>query len=299
MSVRIDYLVTFVTAVELGSFTKAARKLEITEGGVSHHIRSLEHFFDAALFIRKVRGAELTEEGRIAYDFSKEVLGLLESTRKRITDVKGVLAGTIKIEASTIPGEQILPRLMNRFKKRFQGIDFILQISNTDTAFDKVRGGDVDLAAVGTSLLAPKDLQFEKKLIGEEKLVLIVPPNHKLAGKESVTVQEIMSLPFIIREKGSGTRAETERILRESGLDLSKLKVELELGSTESVITAVSDGVGVSIISETAAKKVERAKLIKKLEISGVKDDRKLFLIRNLRKKNSKAAMLFWETVET
>lgn len=295
MPLRISYLVTFVTVVELGSFAKAAKKSEITEGGVSHRIGALEQYFGTKLFTRAIKGSKITEEGKIAFKTAKDILDRLESTRKQIINLKETLGGTIKIEASTIPGEHILPPLINAFKEKHQGVDFIVRISDTKTTFDRLKSRDVDLAAVGTLLLAPRGLEYEEMPIGKEKLLLIVSPGHELARKESVLAKEFLSLPFIGREKGSGTRAETERFLEEAGIDLSNLNITLELGSTESVITAVSEGNCVSIISETAARKVEKAKLIKMLEINGVNNKRKLYLIRNLRRELSKSARLFWE----
>ena len=299
MSIRSDYLVTFVTAVELGSFAKAAKKLEITEGGVSHHMRALERYFGARLFIKPVKGAELTEEGKVVFSAAKGVLDKLEGTRKRIIDMKDVLRGTVKIVASTIPGEQILPRLINEFKEKYPNVDFVVQISDSKTAFEKLLLGEADLAAVGTLLLAPKDLEYEKMPIGEEKLVLIVSPNHELANKESISIKEIPRLPFVSREKGSGTRAELERFLMESGVEPSQLRVMMELGSTESIITAVSEGIGASIISESAARKAEKAELIRILQLGGVDSRRKLYLVRNLRGEFSKPARLFWKYAES
>jgi len=113
LSLRVDYLITLVTAVELGSFAKAARKLEITEGGVSHHMRALERYFGAKLFIKTVKGPELSEEGKIVFRVAKDILDQLESARRRINDMKEVLRGTVKIEASTIPGEHVLPHLIS------------------------------------------------------------------------------------------------------------------------------------------------------------------------------------------
>jgi len=295
VSLRIDYLITLVTAVESGSFAKAAKKLEITEGGVSHHMRALERYFGAKLFIKTVKGAKLTEEGKIVFDVAKDVLERLESTRRIIIDVREALRGIVRIGASTIPGEHVLPHLIGEFKEKYPDVNFVVQISDSKTAFDKLQSGDADLAAVGTLILAPKDLKYEKIPIGEEKLVLIVSPDHELARKESASIKEILPLPFMSREKGSGTRAELERFLKESNVDPSQLKIRMELGSTESIITAVSEGIGVSIVSESAARKAEKAKLVKILQLRGVDNRRKLYLVRNLRGECSKPAKILWE----
>ncbi len=299
MSLRTNYLVTFVTAVELGSFARAAKKLEITEGGVSHHMKALERYFGAKLFIKTVKGAELTEEGKMVLSVAKNVLHQLESTRRRLVEMKEVLKGTINIAASTIPGEHVIPHLISEFRERYSNVDFVVQISDSKTAFEKLRSGEVDLAAVGTLLLAPKTLEYEKMQIGEEKLVLIVSPDHELAREESISINEIPSFPFVSREKGSGTRAELERLLKESSVDLSQLSISMELGSTESIIMAVSEGIGVSIISERAAKKAEKAELIRILQLRGLESRRKLYLVRNMHSESSKPANSFWEFTES
>ncbi len=299
MSLRLECLITFVTAVELGGFAKAAKKLGMTEGSVSYHIASLEKYFGAVLFTRAIRGARLTEEGKIAFETAKNILEHLEATKRQLVEMAEAPRGTIRIEASTIPGEQVLPKLMSSFKERHQGVDFVVRISDSKTAFEKLASREVDLAAVGSLISAPRRLEYERIPIGEEKLVLIVPVDHEFATRKSVSIPEILSQPWVIREKGSGTRAETERVFVEADVDSSLMNVKLELGSTESVITAVEEGLGVSVVSETAARKAEKAKLVKVVKISGVDDERILYLIRDVKSDMSKPTKLFWAYSKT
>ena len=88
------------------------------------------------------------------------------------------------------------------------------------------------------------------------------------------------SIPFISREETSGTRKEIERLLENNKFPLEQLKVALELGSTESVITAVSEGRGISIISSIAANKAQAAGLVKMLKIKEAKNPRKLYMVQ-------------------
>ena len=125
---------------------------------------------------------------------------------------------------------------------------------------------------------------FEEKFdflqIGEEQLVLIVPCNHELAKNKTVKLTEILKYPFVSREETSGTRKEIERLLEKNNIPPDKLEVALELGSTESVITAVSEGRGISIISSIAAKKAQAAGLVKIIKIEEAKNPRKLYMVR-------------------
>ena len=88
-----------------------------------------------------------------------------------------------------------------------------------------------------------------------------------LAKHKTVKLREIIAYPFVNREETSGTRKEIEGLLEKSSIDLQQLRVALELGSTESVVTAVSEGRGISIISSIAAKKAQAAGLIKIIKI--------------------------------
>lgn len=242
-----------------------------------------------------MQGSELTKEGRLVYDFAKNLIRQLQDVKNGILEVSQDPRGSVRIEASTIPGEHILPRLINEFKKSHQGIDFIIQISDTTEAFSKVSEGRVDLAAVGSLSLAPRDSELDRIVIGQERLVFIVPKRHKLAKKRSVRVSEIPLENFISREKGSGTRAEIEKLLLDAGVNLKNIRSKMEVGSTQAVLSAVADGAGVSIVSETAARKAESAHQIKILEIQGTADKREFYLVRRAKPELPKPPRLFWE----
>jgi DNA-binding transcriptional LysR family regulator len=130
--------------------------------------------------------------------------------------------------------------------------------------------------------------------VGQEELVLIVPCSHELSKQESVKLNEIAKYPFINREETSGTRKEIERFFENNRFPLKQLNVALELGSTESVITAVSEGRGVSIISSIAANKAQAAGLVRILKIKEAKSPRKLYMVRP-RRPLLKTSEAFWE----
>ena len=151
----------------------------------------------------------------------------------------------------------------------------------------------MNFAAVGT--IQGFEEKFDYLQVGQEELVLITPCNHPLAKQETVKLAEIAKYPFIIREETSGTRKEIERLLETNSLQMEQLKVALELGSTESVITAVSEGRGLSIISSIAAAKAQAASLVKIVKIKeAAKTPRKLYIVRP-KSQLLKASEAFWE----
>ena len=212
--------------------------------------------------------------------------------KQKSPHAKQNLAGTIRIVASTIPGEHIIPSLTAEFQKKYPNVKFKINAQDSLNSLNSLQANDADFAAVGT--MQGFEEKFDFLPIGEDQLVLLVPCNHQLTKHKTVTLKTILPYPFINREETSGTRLEIERFLEKNGLDYDQLKVALELGSTESVITAVSEGRGISIISSIAAAKAQAAGLIKIVEIDEAKNPRKLYIARSKRPL-LKISEAFWE----
>lgn len=291
-TIRFDYLNTFLTVARTHSFSVAAKDLKTSQGTVSHHVAALEEYFDAKLFKRTATGVEVTEAGATLKETAEKILQQAQDAKTKISMAKHNLSGTIKIAASTIPEEHIIPSLTAEFQKKYPDIKFRIKAEDSLNSLRSLQANDADFAAVGTIL------GFEEKFnylqIGEDQLVLIVPCNHKLAKCKSVNLNTISTFPFVSREETSGTRLEIERLLEKNNLHYLQLRVALELGSTESVITAISEGRGISIISSIAAVKAQAAGLAKIVAIEEAKNCRKLYIVRPKRSL-LKASEAFWE----
>jgi len=270
----------------------AAKELKTSQGTVSHHIAALETYFDAELFKRKANGVEVTDAGATLKETAEKILQQAQDAKTKISITKLSLSGTIRIVASTIPGEHIIPSLITEFQKKYPDVKFKIKAEDSLDSLKSLQAADADFAAVGT--LQGFEDKFEFLQIGEDQLVLIIPCNHELANYKTVRLKEILLYPFVNREETSGTRKEIEGLFEKNGISPQKLKVVFELGSTESVITAVSEGRGSSIISSIAAKKIETAGLIKIIRIDEAKTPRKLYMVR-LKKPLLKSSEAFWE----
>lgn len=298
MSLNLGFLETFIKIVECGSFSKTAQKLNISQSAISQQIEVLEKFFGAKLFERSIKGVRITEEGKILLKHAKNILGNIKIAKIEINKSLGELKGTIRISSSTIPGEHILPKYTIMFKKSHPNVNFHIEVNDSDISLAKLVDGAVDLAAVGSF---KGGNEFESIVIAEEELVLAVPSNHELAQKELNNLNEILNYPYIIREKTSGTRRESERILKEAGISLSDLQIVGELNTTESILTAIADGLGISLISAIAAAKLEKTRLIKCLKLpDNISSKRNLYLIRRKLKNDTENKLVdeFWEFVE-
>jgi LysR family transcriptional regulator, transcriptional activator of the cysJI operon len=289
---RFDYLKTFLTVARTRSFSVAAKELNLTQGAVSHHIAVLEEFFGAELFKKTANGVEATYAGTVLGDTAQKILAQIESAKVEISSTKNKIAGLIRIEASTIPGEHIIPGLIAEFQEKYPDVKFKIKAEDSVNSLMNLQAGKVDFAAVGTITGYREKFDFIE--IGEEKLVLIVPSNHELANRKAVKLNEIANYLYINREETSGTRKEIERIFSNSGISALTLKTTLELASTESVITAVCEGRGISIISSIASRNAQTAGLVKVLHIEGADTTRKLYMVRPKRTLQ-KVSETFWD----
>ncbi len=199
---KISYFQTFVIAAKTKSFSKAAKKLGVTQGTVSNHISVLEKFFDAQLFLRTPEGVDLTLEGETLYKNAEKILDYLNSAKQQMRILHEHPEGVIRIAASTTPGEHLLPSIIREYNKEFKDVEFEIQITDSEKCFKLLEDKMVDIIAVGNIY----DDNYDSAVIGKDRLVLIVPPNHHLAEKEVAKLSDVLKEDYIDREKGSGTR---------------------------------------------------------------------------------------------
>lgn len=295
-TIRFDYLNTFLTVARTHSFSIAAKELKTSQGTVSHHVAALESFFDTELFKRSSNGVDLTDSGITLKDAAEKILHQATDAKAKISSAKHTLSGIIRIVASTIPEEHILPGLIAEFQKKYPYVRFKIKAQDSLTSLSILQINDADFAIVGT--IQGYEEKFDYIPIGEDQLVLITACNHELASRKTVKLSETLKYPVIIREESSGTRIETEKLLEANRIAFAKLDVALEVGSTESTITAVSEGRGFSIISSIAAAKAQAAGLVKVIPLAEVKSARKLYLARP-KKAVLKPSEAFWEYCKT
>lgn len=293
---NLHFLETFVKIIEHGSFSKTAKKLNLSQSAISQQIDVLENYFGARLFERSIKGVELTEEGRILKKYSEVILDSIKLAKLEIDKAIGEFRGIIRLSSSTIPGEHILPKYMIKFKKQFPSVDFKVDVNDSEISLNRLLEDSVDLAAVG-NLETFKGLEILE--LAEEELFLVVPKDHELAQKGIKEVDEIQKYPFIFREKTSGTRKESEKILKQAGISVENLHIVGELNTTESILTAISEGLGISLVSSIAAEKLEKSGAIKCLRLPGMTTKRKLYLVKKKNKDDTANPLVatFWEFI--
>lgn len=239
----------FVKVAQLGSFSKAAEALFLTQPTVSERIRGLEEELGARLLDRLGRGAAPTKAGQLLLGYAQRILELHREARQALDQFQGRMSGELVVGASTIPGEYVLPALIGRFKDKYPDIAVSLLIGDTQRVLDWVLEGRVE-AGVAGAMIAHRSLEYRELM--PDELVVVVSAGHPWHAKKVATLEEIRAEPMIVRERGSGSRYALERALAEVGLDLSAFRVVGEMGSTQAIKQAVKAGVGMSLISKRA-----------------------------------------------
>ncbi len=245
-------LQVFYTVARLLSFTKAAETLHMTQPAVTFQVRQLEDHFDTRLFDRTHNRVALTEAGRKAYEYAEEIFSLYAEMENTVKELTGDVRGALTLGASTTIAEYMLPALLRGFTLEFPDINLRLKVSNTEGIVSMVENSMIDLGVV-EGPVANKNLLVEVCRV--DQLVVVVPPGHEIAGRKSISLDEVMNYPFICREEGSGTREVIMDHMVELGLDRNNLNVSLELGSPESIKGAVEAGMGISIASVATLEK--------------------------------------------
>lgn len=239
---NLKRLETFVHVTKRRSFSEVAEILNITQSGVSRQIKTLEEELGVQLIERTTTSVELTPVGRLVYKKAEALLLQWEQLLQECKDLKNELSGTIKIGASTIPAATLLPQIIKSIQDQYPRIEFSITIKDSSGILNLLQNQQIDVAIVGRN---PDHPRMQVHRIAEDRLVLI--GNNSLPCLSSI--EEIKQYPFIIREKGSGTREAIDQSIRNYGMDPDKLQCVAEVNSTETILGLIEAGVGVAFVS--------------------------------------------------
>lgn len=276
MALNYHQLHIFYTVAERGSFSAAAQALHMTQPAVTMQIQSLEDYFGTKLLIRSTKRIELTEAGHTLYPFAKQSIELIRETEQAMSRFTHMLEGRLQLGASLTIGEYVLPRMLGPFGQQYPHISIIMKVMNTSQIIEDIMNHQLNFGLVEAPVHHP-DMVSEPVM--EDELKLIVPIGHPLADKDIVTLEETIAYPFILREKGSGTRQVMEQGLKRKGIDPNQIRTVMELGSNGAIKSAVEAGVGITIISPSSVKHETALGLLRVIDIEDISFKRQFYSI--------------------
>jgi DNA-binding transcriptional LysR family regulator len=273
--IRLDYLSTYIEVVDKGSLLATAEAAGTSVSTVSTQIDAVESFFKTKLLKRDASGVKPTREGKIVYNSAKGVLRGIEETKRLLESLDSKRLDV----ASGCFGIPLIAELKSEFKKTYPDVGFSIELHGTRACFKLLDEGEVSLIFAG---YVPKELTPEHYFIaelGKDRLVLITPPDHELADKKEVTLEDIKKTPLVMV-------SEEEDIAKRVKIELSKHKItraDLILGgvmdSIFSQIYGVVSGFGCAITSFIHAKKFADVGLVNIKDVKEFTDERSVLLI--------------------
>jgi len=232
----------FEAIARLGSFTRAAEELYLTQPTVSMQIKKLTDTIGLPLFEQIGKKIYLTDIGRELHQTCRDIAEHMSNFEMIVSDMKGLKTGKLRLAVVTT-AKYFAPRLLGTFCQKYPGVDVSLKVSNRERLLERMSNNLDDLYILGQP---PDDLEVVSEAFLENNLDVIAPADHPLAGKKNITLTELANEPFLLREAGSGTRIAIERVFEDAGLEIN---VRMELGSNEAIKQAVIGGLGISILS--------------------------------------------------
>ncbi len=231
----------FKTIVEVGSLTKAAEKLNMTQSGVSYAMSSLETEMGFPLLKRDRTGIRLTTNGQRIIKHIERIMLEEEKLRQEIIAINSIVSGVVKIGTLSSVSMQWLPGIFSLFNKHYPHIECKTYLGCYDEMNEWILDGTVDFGF----LSLPTSKPFEVLPLAKDKLFVLLPPDHPLRDKTALTFEEIKNERFIMPQWGSDDNI--RQLLHQQDL---RLQIKYEIMEERTIFAMVQMGLGISILPE-------------------------------------------------
>jgi DNA-binding transcriptional LysR family regulator len=283
----------FRLVAKLGSVTRAAQELFISQPAVSAHLRSLEQRYKESLFERTPRGMALTPTGVAFLEQINRLFAIYDDLPSTFDAVRGRVQGEIIVAASSTPGAYLAPELLRQFQKLYPESRPVLRIGDSAEVLEWLLNYEAPLGVIGEMSIS-EDLQSVE--IGSDRLQLITAGSDTLCRVRQVKPEHLRGRTLLLRERGSSTRAGTKGLLGERLKDFERV---VEVPSTETIKQSVIAGLGVAVLSSWATKLEESAGLLRPVRDNGLKRQRKFYLVRRKDRVLTASAASLWDYLST
>ena len=264
---RLRQLRAFCCAARLGSITQAATRLGLTQPAVSLQVRELEEELEAALFDRSGGRISLTPAGESLYGIAEPLVlgmdGLMDNFGELVDDR---ISGRLELVASVAGAAVVLPPYIRRLRERYPAIRLRVRSCPVSEGTKLLRDGEVELVLGAEHRLAGRALEYRE--IVAYDIVLITAPDHPLAGRERVTLEEVAAWPAIVPPVGTESRRLGESVARQLGVEVN---AAIEVGGWEVIKRYVEAGLGISVAPSICIHETDRLAVIPLREYFGTR----------------------------
>ena len=268
------------------SFIRAAEALHLTPPAVTMQIKELEKHLGLPLFERSGRQVALTTVGEYMLVYARKMLAILKDAEDAAARLQRLEVGTLTI-GMVSTAKYFLPRLLAEFQREHEGVEIKLAVGNRQQLVKMLQGNEVDIAVMGRP---PTELATRAEPFAAHPHVFVAPTDHPLLKLDHPTLEAMQAYGFIVRERGSGTRAAMEKFFERSRMEP---RVVMEMASNETIKQSVMAGMGLSLLSlHTMGLELEH-QLIAVLDVEDTPIVRAWNVVHTLSKLLSPAAEAF------
>lgn len=268
------------------SFIRAAEALHLTPPAVTMQIKELEKHLGSPLFERSGRQVALTTVGEYMLVYARKMLAILKDAEDAAARLQRLEVGTLTI-GMVSTAKYFLPRLLAEFQREHEGVEIKLAVGNRQQLVKMLQGNEVDIAVMGRP---PTELATRAEPFAAHPHVFVAPTDHPLLKLDHPTLEAMQAYGFIVRERGSGTRAAMEKFFERSRMEP---RVVMEMASNETIKQSVMAGMGLSLLSlHTMGLELEH-QLIAVLDVEDTPIVRAWNVVHTLSKLLSPAAEAF------
>jgi DNA-binding transcriptional LysR family regulator len=261
MQINLNHLRIFYYAAKEKNLTKAAEALFVTQPAVTMQIKALEQHLETALFRKRGKFLELTEEGGVLYKYADRIFGVVDEMEHAFKGFASLTHGTLIIGTTRSFARHLMPGLLSSYQGEFPGIKISLEVGSSSEIAKGVAAFKYDLGIIGRIPLPSKVKAIPYT---PEEFCLVVSPDHRFAKRGVISCQELRNEPIIIREPGSGSRYFMLSFLASHGV---KPSVLVEAGSVEFIKEYVIQGRGISFLYKPEVQLEAKMGLLKPLEL--------------------------------
>lgn len=246
------------------SFSKAARMLNLSQPAISGKVQAIEDYYGMRIFQRTTHGVTLTEAGKIVCRYAEKIAILYQELDDDINKLTNIERPLITIGSSCTSGNYAMPCTIKAFKSKYPTVNTKLVISNTEESLTKLINREIDVAVVDGEVNNPNLNVF---FLDSLELVFVTSKFNKIK-KSEISFQEILNMPFIIREKGAAMRTVIEGLLNDKGFQVCDCNISSEMNSIQSLKSAVEGGLGVTLVPLIAVQNEINTGVLRQIKVT-------------------------------
>ena len=253
---EVHQLRYFCAVAETGNFTRAAAAARIAQPSLSQQIHKLEDELGARLFDRLPRSARLTQFGKAFLPKAQAILRQIGEARLEIREMAGAETGEVVLGAIPTIAPYLLPGLLSSFSRQHPTVSVSVVEEITPTLLERLHQGTLDLALLALPVAGDELISTE---LMQEPIFAVLPEKHALAGRRSITLDDLRDDPFLLLKEGHCFRENALQACRQSKVNPN---VVFESGQFATILAMVSAGMGVSVIPEMAATETKGCRFV-------------------------------------